>query len=71
MPNQQWPSITLADVALALKDGSHGTHKRVANGVPFLSAKNVLDSGVLQWGDSDDKISEEDYAVLCASFTPN
>lgn len=70
MSEAQWPSAALPSVSLAIKDGSHGTHKRVANGVPLLSAKNISESGTLQWGESDDKISEEDYAAICSSFTP-
>jgi len=70
MSEELWPHSPLSELSLAIKDGSHGTHKRVLNGVPFLSAKNVSESGMLQWGDEDDRISEEDYTALCSTFTP-
>jgi type I restriction enzyme, S subunit len=70
MSEDLWPHSPLSELSLAIKDGSHGTHKRVANGVPFLSAKNVAESGTLQWGDADDRISEEDYTAICSTFTP-
>jgi type I restriction enzyme, S subunit len=71
MSEQVWAASRLSDIALAIKDGSHGTHRRVANGIPFLSAKNVTDQGLLDWGDSDDRISEEDYRAISASFSPH
>lgn len=70
MSEDLWPHLPLSALSLAIKDGSHGTHKRVANGVPFLSAKNVTESGTLKWGDADDRISEEDYTAICSTFTP-
>ncbi len=70
MFEKQWPRVKLASVALAIKDGSHGTHKRVERGVPFLSAKNITKRRTLLWGDQDDMISEQDYVAICASFSP-
>ena len=70
MFDSTFPTKALADISVAIKDGSHGTHKRVSDGIPFLSAKNITDRGQLQWDDLDDKISHEDYSSLCSSFTP-
>lgn len=64
------PLVPLRDISTHIKDGTHGTHKRVESGVPLLSAKNVEKNGRLQWDKSDDLISEADYAVLNAQFTP-
>ncbi len=64
------PLVPLRDISTHIKDGTHGTHKRVESGVPLLSAKNVGKNGRLHWDKSDDLISEADYAVLTAQFTP-
>ncbi|CAM3506542.1 restriction endonuclease subunit S [Halomonas lysinitropha] len=52
-----------------LRDGTHGTHERTESGVPFLSAKNITDSGFVTWNEDDDKITERDYQALNSSFT--
>ncbi|MCP5126082.1 MAG: restriction endonuclease subunit S [Gammaproteobacteria bacterium] len=70
MSDDAWPINQISQIALAIKDGSHGTHKRVVNGVPLLSAKNVTDQGLLKWDDTDDQISEADYVVITTSFNP-
>lgn len=67
---RETPLVPLRDISTHIKDGTHGTHKRVESGVPLLSAKNVGKNGRLQWDKSDDLISEADYAVLSAQFTP-
>ncbi|MBD8057273.1 restriction endonuclease subunit S [Rhodococcus ruber] len=46
-----------------IKDGTHGTFARVADGVPLLSAKNVHDYG-LQIGAEESLISREDYLEI-------
>lgn len=58
----------LSEVATAIKDGTHGTHIRVAEGVPFLSAKNITAIGTIEWDSSDDKITESEYFQLNNSF---
>lgn len=68
MSDQLFPTSELAQVTLALKDGTHGTHERIRNGVPFLSAKNISDSGTVEFDDSDEKISEVEYQKLHNSF---
>ena len=65
-----WSENPIGEITIAIKDGSHGTHKRVVNGVPLLSAKNVTDRGLLEWDDTDDQISEEDYAIITTSYNP-
>ncbi len=70
MSSVGWQPATLGSIALAIKDGSHGSHKRVANGVPLLSAKNVAESGRLEWDDLDEQVSEEEYSAICRLFTP-
>jgi type I restriction enzyme, S subunit len=53
----------LSEITLAIKDGTHGSFRRVINGVPLLSAKNVSENGEVEWNENDDNISEEDYLV--------
>lgn len=62
------PSGKLRDLTLAIKDGTHGTHARVADGVPFLSAKNVTEGGEIQWDASDSQITEHEYRAIQRSF---
>lgn len=70
MSSIEWQRATLSSISLAIKDGSHGSHKRVAKGVPLLSAKNVAESGRLEWDDLDEQVSEEEYSAICRLFTP-
>jgi type I restriction enzyme S subunit len=70
MSDHAWASSALVDIAVAIKDGSHGSHKRISDGVPLLSAKNVTERGNLHWDESDERVSAEDYAAICSSFAP-
>jgi type I restriction enzyme, S subunit len=70
MSNKGWMRVPLRDIASDIKDGTHGTHKRVASGIPFLSAKNVVPTGRLLWSEDDDFISEYEYQAITSSFAP-
>ncbi len=52
-----------------IKDGTHGTHERVDNGEPLLSAKNVLD-GKLAVSEDESMISKEEAAAITANGFP-
>ncbi|MDP3878055.1 MAG: restriction endonuclease subunit S [Methylobacter sp.] len=65
-----WHQHALRDISTHIKDGTHGTHKRVESGVPFLSAKNVGNNGRLNWDERDDFVSELDYSAITSSFSP-
>ncbi|MBL3565464.1 restriction endonuclease subunit S, partial [Rhodovulum sulfidophilum] len=58
----------LRDVTFVIKDGTHGTHQRVRDGVPFLSAKNITSDGQVSWDDSDEKISPREFEVIHKTF---
>lgn len=58
LPNG-WKILTLEDVCLTIKDGSHGSPKRLDAGIPLLTAKNINDSQI-SFEDCQ-YISEEDY----------
>ncbi|MEO8023358.1 restriction endonuclease subunit S [Polaromonas sp.] len=66
----EWRRVALRHVSTHIKDGTHGTHRRVESGIPLLSAKNVGRRGRLEWDKSDDLISESDYAALTSTFAP-
>ncbi len=68
MSNVLFPMQPLSTLIAAIKDGTHGTHRRVAEGVPLLSAKNISANGEIALDDSDDLISEAEYLDLTRSF---
>jgi type I restriction enzyme S subunit len=70
MSDRVWADKALGDIAVAIKDGTHGTHRRVVSGVPLLSAKNITEQGQIQWNDNDDRITQEDYKKISAFFNP-
>lgn len=58
----------LSDLVTAIRDGTHGTHRRVTEGVPLLSAKNITANGEIAIDETDDLISEAEYQDLTRSF---
>lgn len=64
-----WEPILFKRVIDQIKDGTHGTHARVNEGFPFLSAKNVLHKGI-EISDSESMISEKDYKEITANGFP-
>jgi type I restriction enzyme S subunit len=61
-----WRQTALKRCLTSLRDGTHGTFARVSDGVPLLSAKNVLD-GRLVITDQESRISYEDFASIHGS----
>lgn len=68
MSEAAFPLQPLSELVTAIKDGTHGTHRRVQSGVPLLSAKNITAGGHVEYDDNDDLISEAEYRDLCRSF---
>lgn len=68
MSDMRFPMAPLSTLTTAIKDGTHGTHRRVAEGVPLLSAKNITAHGEIALDDTDDLISEAEYLDLTRSF---
>ena len=64
----EWESKKLGDVALLIKDGTHGTHKDVEEGPYLLSAKNIKDGKIIVTND-DRKISYEDYNSIYKNYS--
>ena len=62
------PQARLDSLCLAIKDGTHGTHRRTDSGIPLLSAKNITRDGRLEWDREDSLISESEYRAIHATF---
>ncbi len=70
MSENCYPLVALREVATDIRDGSHATHPRVAEGILFLSAKNIGENGKLVLGDSEDQIDEFQYNLINSAFAP-
>ena len=66
---EHWESLPLRRRLTAIKDGTHGTYDRVDDGVPLLSAKNIVDGRVLV-GSTESLISDEDAKRITATGFP-
>ena len=66
---EHWEVLPLRRRIIAIKDGTHGTYDRVDNGVPLLSAKNIIDGQVFI-GPTESLISDEDADRITASGFP-
>ena len=64
-----WQIVQLRRVLDGIKDGTHGTFERVADGVPLLSAKNVF-NGRISVNDSESQISKQDAADITRNGYP-
>ena len=64
---EDWEQRKLEDVLEVLKDGTHGTHADVDNGVYLLSAKNIK-NGCVSIDESDRQISSEEYEKIHTKF---
>ena len=62
-----WEQRKLEDVLEVLKDGTHGTHADVDNGVYLLSAKNIK-NGCVSVDENDRQISVEEYEKIHTKF---
>ena len=54
------PLVPLRRYVTSIKDGTHGTHRRVVDGVPLLSAKNIQD-GTVVMGLEESRITPDEY----------
>jgi len=63
-----WEERKLGEILALLKDGTHGTHKDVNEGVYLLSAKNIKNGQILI-DKTDRKISEKEYKVIHKNFS--
>lgn len=66
---QNWKRILFKRIIDKIKDGTHGTFKRVDRGYLFLSAKNVQNNK-LSIGENESQISEESYKEITKNGFP-
>lgn len=59
-----WKWVSLKSCTEFIKDGTHGTHKRVSQGIPLLSAINIEKDGTINFQKSSSYISQEDYKFI-------
>lgn len=64
-----WTTCRFSRVIAAIKDGTHGTFQRVAEGWPLLSAKNVQ-NGWLDISEAESLISNSDYEEIVSNGFP-
>ena len=57
----------MGEILVLLKDGTHGTHKDVDEGIYLLSAKNIK-NGKINIDESDRIISEDEYKSIHKNF---
>ena len=63
----EWKRSKLKDITIFIKDGTHGTHKDVPDGIPLLSAKDI-ENGKILIPDNCRTVSESDYKLLHANY---
>ena len=63
-----WINSNLNESSIFIKDGTHGTHKRLSAGIPLLSAKNITSSGKIRCDENDSLISKEDYSKIHSKY---
>lgn len=57
----------LNDITEIIKDGTHGTHENVFDGIPLLSAKDIYDN-IIHIPEDCRKISTEDYNKIYNNY---
>jgi len=63
----EWNCVELKKVTFFIKDGTHGTHKDVNDGIPLLSAKDIK-NGNLVIPDDCRRISKSDYNQIHQNY---
>jgi type I restriction enzyme, S subunit len=63
----EWKHNKLKDICSLIKDGTHGTHLEVENGIPLLSAKDIV-NGQIEIPNNCRKISIEDYNQIHKNY---
>ena len=65
--NDDYNLVYLENITKLIKDGTHGTHKDVENGIPLLSAKDIYNNKINIPLDAR-KISKEDYDKIYSKY---
>lgn len=64
---KEWEVVPLSFVTEFIRDGSHGSHKEVEDGIPLLSAKDIINDKVQIPSDCR-RISQSDYYKLHKNY---
>ena len=64
---KDWDVKPLEEYTTLIKDGTHGTHKDIPNGIPLLSAKDIQDGEIIIPNDCR-TISQLDYNSIHKSY---
>lgn len=64
---EDWEKHKLKDILSLIKDGTHGTHEDVEDGIYLLSAKNIKEGKIII-DKTDRKISRNDYEKIHKNF---
>lgn len=67
---KEWDTKLLEEYTTLIKDGTHGTHKDIPNGIPLLSAKDIQDGEIIISNDCR-TISQLDYNSIHKSYSIN
>lgn len=65
---EEWEEDKLSNLSELIKDGTHGTHENVENGVVLLSAKDIK-NGKIQIQKDCRKISLDDFQKIHKNYT--
>ncbi len=64
---EEWGWARLGDVSIFIRDGTHTPPKRVTEGVPLLSARNITNSRIVRFED-DTYITEDEYQKIHSNY---
>ncbi|MEM4140537.1 MAG: restriction endonuclease subunit S [Nitrososphaeria archaeon] len=62
-----WQIMDASKITVFIKDGTHTPPKRVENGIPLLSAQNIVDGKIVRT-DEDTYITEDDYWKIHSKY---
>lgn len=65
--NNKWKSYKLTEITSLIKDGTHATHINVNDGIPLLSAKDIVGGGIVT-NNNPRLISREDFEQIHKSY---
>ena len=66
--NGEYQITTLKEITFMIKDGTHGTHKDVDEGIPLLSAKDIYNNKI-NIPTNTRKISMDDFNSIYRNYT--
>jgi len=67
---EHWELKRLGWITIIITDIDHKMPDSVESGIPFLSAKDLLDDGTLNFGEDVKRISETDFQSLSRKIQP-